>query len=444
MSFWERWGIQAESDAGDGLEWILGKRGGFGSEEVVKAQVGMLERCRIQGFLPFRLESAEGIVSFRYRVEGLRSVTAAARDGLLTERRIEGLLIAIASALREGERYLIDGSDVVLHPDWIWVSRDDVRNVRLMAVPLRTYASPAEGWRQWKALYNVLAQCGLPGRWRDALNPSRWDADTFSHRLWAVELEEEGPRETADDKQDSSVEGRLSKSPEAAFETSGFHEAEDGETMYFSAARVRREELLRLGLAVIGWSCFAYFASLLWLMLALLLSVPLGGTLWKRYRDDGETAVAVASNAADEAGAPGIPSVEASDPVPIAERTTLLGVPERTVWLRDIQHREGVRVKLIVQIEGTDRIETVDIGNGPLRIGRGPVGVDFVVDHAAASRVHLAIERQGAEYFATDVGSTNGTYLNDASMVPNEKYALHHEDRLRLPGVSLCFEKEDI
>lgn len=48
------------------------------------------------------------------------------------------------------------------------------------------------------------------------------------------------------------------------------------------------------------------------------------------------------------------------------------------------------------------------------------------------SRRHLLIRRAGQGYEVMDLGSTNGTYLLDKRMVPNQPYPLSHGDLIRM------------
>lgn len=465
MSFWERLGLLAAANPGNGIEWIVSKPAGLEPAELIKAQLGMLEECDIAAFVPLRLEAADGAMSLRYRVEGLRPLSAAARDGTLTGGKAEGVLVALASALKEGERYLIDPSDVVLHPDWVWVCRDDVRNVRLFAVPLRSYASPGEAWRQWKAMYETLCRNGLPERWVASMSPARWEEETFSHRLWMAEIDKEwgeassksGDATAAPDVEappvsngspdlrDGKGAGFLPRGPRPAEERDAFKAIEempgDGETVHFSFRSVRSGELLWLAVALLCWVCFAIKPWLPLLALAIVGSLPLGLALWKKYRAETE-APAGGFEREPATSIPYAEPVEAS--IPLAERTVLLNGADKTVLLgKAAAEHIAARAKLVVRFDGSDRIEIAALDDLPLKIGRGPAHVGVVVDHAAASRWHLTIDRKEDGYYAVDVGSMNGSFYNDAPMSPNERYALRHGDLLRLPGASLTFELED-
>ena len=59
--------------------------------------------------------------------------------------------------------------------------------------------------------------------------------------------------------------------------------------------------------------------------------------------------------------------------------------------------------------------------------------VDIVIPSPAISRRHARITRRGDEWFLEDLGSKNGTFLNDQA-VQREPKLLKSGDRIRLGG----------
>ena len=56
---------------------------------------------------------------------------------------------------------------------------------------------------------------------------------------------------------------------------------------------------------------------------------------------------------------------------------------------------------------------------------------DIVVPEDGASAQHCRIDREGDSYVVHDLGSTNGTWVNDAR---TERAVLQHGDRLKVGG----------
>lgn len=53
------------------------------------------------------------------------------------------------------------------------------------------------------------------------------------------------------------------------------------------------------------------------------------------------------------------------------------------------------------------------------------------------SRKHAMIEQVDGTYFLRDLGSTNGTWLNDAPLIPHRNYHLHPGDKIRLAQLAV-------
>lgn len=70
-------------------------------------------------------------------------------------------------------------------------------------------------------------------------------------------------------------------------------------------------------------------------------------------------------------------------------------------------------------------------------IGRAP-RADFIVDAALVSRLHCRLAASAAEIEATDLESTNGTYVNGQRVA---RAMLKDGDRLRVGAVELVVVK---
>jgi pSer/pThr/pTyr-binding forkhead associated (FHA) protein len=76
-----------------------------------------------------------------------------------------------------------------------------------------------------------------------------------------------------------------------------------------------------------------------------------------------------------------------------------------------------------------------------VRIGRGP-DVELELDDPEMSSVHASILFDAGAFHLTDLGSTNGTQVNDRGIATHE---LSHGDRIRLGGhvLQLVVEKRE-
>jgi pSer/pThr/pTyr-binding forkhead associated (FHA) protein len=63
--------------------------------------------------------------------------------------------------------------------------------------------------------------------------------------------------------------------------------------------------------------------------------------------------------------------------------------------------------------------------------------VDLVFSDPHISGKHLSINREGDDLYVTDQNSTNGTYLNNTRLLPNQRMPLRHRDMLMIGGLVL-------
>ena len=74
-------------------------------------------------------------------------------------------------------------------------------------------------------------------------------------------------------------------------------------------------------------------------------------------------------------------------------------------------------------------------------IGRA-VGNDIIITSKRVSREHANIHRDGWKVILEDMGSTNGTYLNDERMMTHTE--LRDQDRIKIGDVVFTFHDPDI
>ena len=97
----------------------------------------------------------------------------------------------------------------------------------------------------------------------------------------------------------------------------------------------------------------------------------------------------------------------------------------------------GGHPRLVVErAPGHDRGSTYDLDGGDVTLGRGDVEIQL--DDPFASSSHARIQRQGGTMVIEDLGSTNGTYLNEEPL--QGPRPLHPGDRIRIGDSEFTFQ----
>lgn len=72
-------------------------------------------------------------------------------------------------------------------------------------------------------------------------------------------------------------------------------------------------------------------------------------------------------------------------------------------------------------------------------IGKSADKADYTINNSAVSRVHAEISVVGAEYFITDKGSTNHTYVNHTEILPNSPCQIFDGDEIMFANEIFTF-----
>ena len=93
----------------------------------------------------------------------------------------------------------------------------------------------------------------------------------------------------------------------------------------------------------------------------------------------------------------------------------------------------------IAAITGKLEDTVISMTEGPVLIGR-QAGATLKIGNASVSRRHAVIERDGDRFIIADLGSRNGTFVND---VPVRRRELQHGDRVRIGDSQFFFLYEE-
>ena len=92
---------------------------------------------------------------------------------------------------------------------------------------------------------------------------------------------------------------------------------------------------------------------------------------------------------------------------------------------------------LIPKTEGKE-LEQIYLIEGETKVGRQSKACDFVVDDPSVSRLHAVLDKHGEVVTVRDMGSTNGTFINEKKISEGEVMILSPGDVISL--ASVCYE----
>ncbi|MDB5053112.1 MAG: hypothetical protein JWM44_1162 [Bacilli bacterium] len=118
----------------------------------------------------------------------------------------------------------------------------------------------------------------------------------------------------------------------------------------------------------------------------------------------------------------------------LSEQTNLLIPNDATVLLPKQVHA------FLEMNQGTTS-EKINLNADPFVIGRNADIVQYAVNWVGISRMHLEIAREGMEYSVKDLGSKNGSFLNEEQMIPHKSYMLTEGDRIKIVEKEFLYKK---
>ncbi|MGX4585104.1 DUF6382 domain-containing protein [Paenibacillus chitinolyticus] len=131
----------------------------------------------------------------------------------------------------------------------------------------------------------------------------------------------------------------------------------------------------------------------------------------------------------------------------LGERTTLLAPPlsavnnaDETVFLGAASALPRVKFRHpVLEVMREGRKETILLDADSFIIGRGEGDADYIEDVLGISRIHAQFLRTPEGYAVKDLGSRNGTFLNDGMLVPYQMVALKDGDVVRIIHTEFSF-----
>mgnify|MGYP004476050987 CR=1 FL=1 len=142
------------------------------------------------------------------------------------------------------------------------------------------------------------------------------------------------------------------------------------------------------------------------------------------------------STAPASVSVPAVEQIPAAPPVsaPVPAPVSFQEMEETQLW------DESMESGAYLLADGTR--EKISIAGPVFRIGRNPGYVDYVIDNNSVGRIHMNLLQKDEGYFAVDINSKNGTFIDGNRLNPNMEYPLSDGCHLRVGSQGFTFHKQ--
>lgn len=468
------YGLPYDYEEAQGHDLVISKEPGLPEAHLVEHEVQMLKQHAVPQLLPIEFEEKDFRVSLRYSLSSKRMLSHVLRGRPISMREFFMLCTQIITILDESKNYMLREQYFILEEAHIYVGHrwDDVY---LLYIPIEELPNKAPLRDEIKVLLTNLLGYVSEIHGHAVQEMIRYCSDDHFQLSelkqnmleWMDEAEPEDLESAASvprpkpEVSSSAKEIERNGGPEPEKASASSPKPNDVEKK--AAAHSSRFQVVMLcaGALILAlvWRMYLQFQSPTALYVSVALTVLTCGLLiGVYYKNDvfrsrkgkpadvpsererfrptyGETAAAVQA------------PVRAPDHYERLEDQTRLLAPEaddasdETVLL-DTDNTEGSGCRAYLLVKKGNRTEEVEMNQDRFMIGRNADQSDYAIDHQAVGRAHMEIFRVGTRFILKDLGSVNGTYLNEERLVPNKTYELREEDCIHIAQIQFIFRNE--
>ncbi len=115
-------------------------------------------------------------------------------------------------------------------------------------------------------------------------------------------------------------------------------------------------------------------------------------------------------------------------------------ISENTVLLLNETQTYGEELYCLLPID-YKTYQNILLSEFPFFIGKLKTNVDYAINHDSISRFHAKIEKEGEQFFLTDLNSTNGTFIQGKRLETNQKEEIVIGDQITFAQITYIFNK---
>ena len=419
--------------------------------------ITMLAQYRGDTLLPMKLQCRDEERCLAYEISGMESVEQMVSIGDMKGRSIWKLFEAVWKFCDEVEEYLLPMEGIRLKPEQIYYdsvrqqfffcysleqTEDFMEKVRTLAefCMKHTDHEDSEAVFFIYGLYRILQEDSVDrSRLRHYMEESGLRTVAKTVQRDSAMQSEEGWESACEERKEETGSGENRRKKQESIGTEQIHTQG-----YSRISRVYAGgAVLAVGAALvegIRYLCFTYRELELKMCIILVIVGILliysfvrshKSEMWwgdkRKKEEEGEVRRKEASEKKDE------PELTAEDSIEISAE-----INAETTVLSVVSSSAG----LCWQLKGQkETVPDISLSHLPGVIGRRAEDVDYPVMDAGVSRRHLMLFRNEDRIYAEDLGSTNGTYVNEIRIKPGEPFLLQEGDLLKIGSNQYQFRK---
>jgi hypothetical protein len=418
-------------------------------EDLTKLQVQMLQFNTVPHLLPFEKEEVNCEIRLLYRYTNKRMLTHEIRSNPLYIMQYYKLILKIVTALVDSKVYMLNEENYILHEDFIFVGKD-YSDLYLCYLPLQSLKNKETIREELSSLalnlISTVAEIKGQGfqEFIKSLRDSNCSLNQLRQQLYKLideELQGEGlavkqvkrVHENNEDELVNEVELEGDRPEHAKTKNSilsNFRLLNKKFMGYIIA-------LILIGSIIMFYVTYPSEGSLyicLGLIVLIIDALYVMGKVWRSEKVVNidhyvESSVGVIQDAIP----PGVPVSQYYDELP--NHTSILKKSDATVYLHSSvksENQEPDTAKAYIQMGAKPGSKRIQVKGKRFVMGRDASTADLTIDSIGASRIHCEILCSENEWGIKDLGSNNGSYLNDEALIPYKWTHLQDGDCIKV------------
>ncbi|MBR6403157.1 MAG: FHA domain-containing protein [Eubacterium sp.] len=404
-------------------------------------EIRMLQNNSFKYIPPTELREIDGRKSIYVKIDGLGTLVSRFRKYIPEKKELEKLLISIKRCMSELQDYMLDPGGMVIDMEHILYSSGEDR-YKFVYIPGYNLSFR----KQMKDLFEDIMRI---------FDHKDQDGVVYLYDLYSKILMENFTPDLfcklIKEKEDIPIKAKVIQTvPEIKQET-------DFRTMPDTIEEIKTEDkdknrnivmiITAVAVAVFMYIFLGSQSLMISAVMALVMAVYIGVDMMRKKEEE-ETRLSMeplltygsyVAESDDEIRRPEIEKKE--EPKRLFNEIEVAEVDEpeffETTVLMDGNEltNDLMGISRLIPCEGNNN-DQIYLIEGETRIGRMSDACDICIDEPSISRVHVVLEKQGKTVTLKDVGSTNGTYLNEHRLEKDISEQLTTGDIISLAGLA--------